>query len=333
MDIDNSKIIGHIVGISTYDKDNFMKLIKKSCIYKEIDIIDLNIITEKILNDEKMALLYNKYEELLDDKMKKIKIKDLEKKMNDYWKVKMIYYLRKYININTKKILLIGYISYFKNHKININLDIETKYLVKVNMNDNIKNIIEYNLDNNRDDIINSIFDLNYLDKEYLSKMRINVISIYKKLNYNLISLQNIIKSIELNYYNEKPKILYHCSTINHNKKILISSNDDDYYISTYTEDWLAIVSPYIDDNVTLNIQKGIKDKKKYVKLTKDNINDLNRTLYLYEILDTYNFVPYPSKNNIYKYISSKPIKINRMIEINNVIEHLNNLNIDIIKI
>ena len=335
MDIDILKVIGHIVGISTYEKDNFMKIWKKSSIYEEVEIIDLNIITEKILNDDKMGLLYNKYEELINNKNKNnnIKIKDLEKKMNEYWKVKMVYYLKKYINSVNKKILLIGYISYFKNHKININLNIETKYLVKVDINEHIKNIIEYNLDNNKDDIINSMFDLNYLNKDFLLKMRTNIISIYKKLNYNLISLNNIIKSIELNYHNDKPKILYHCSNINYKKKIILDNNIDDCYISSYTEDWIAIVSPYINDNTTLNIHKGLKNKKKYVNLSNNNIKDLNRTLYLYEIIDTSDFVPFPSKNNIYKYISSKQIKINRVIEINNIIEHLNKLNINIIKI
>ena len=335
MDIDTENIIGHIVGISTYDKINFIKLWEKSILYNEVYIIDLNIITEKILNDEKMGLLYNKYEELINNNIKNnnIKLKDLEKKMNEYWKVKMIYYLKKNINSINKKILLIGYISYFKNHKININLDIETKYLVKVNIDDNIKNIIEYNLDNNRDDIINCVFDLNYLNKDFLTKMRLNIISIYKKLNYNLITLNNIIKSIELNYFNDKPKILYYCSNINYNKKITLNNNNDEYYISLYTEDWISIVSPYIDEKITLNIQKGIKNKKKYVKLSNDNIKILNKKLYLYEIIDTNYCLPFPSKNNIYKYITSKQIKINRMIEINNIIEHLKKLNIDIIKI
>lgn len=334
MNIDTSKIIGHIVGISTHDKNNFINVWNKSKLSKESNIIDLNLITEKILNDEKMGLLYNKYDELQNNKLKSnnIKIKDLEKKMNDYWKVKMEYYLIKYLKNTEKNILLIGYISYFKNHKININLNIDTKYLVKVNIDDNIKKIIEYNLDNNKDDIINSNFDLNYLDKTFLSKTRLNIISIYKKLNYNLMTIGNIIKSIELNYFNDKPKILYYCSNILHDKKINLPISDIEYNISAYTEDWMALISPYIEDEI-IDVQKGLKGKKKYVKLSNENKNKLNKVFYLYEILDINNFIPFPSKNNTYKYIISKPVKFSRMIEIDNVIDKLKCLDVDIIKI
>jgi hypothetical protein len=131
----------------------------------------------------------------------------------------------------------------------------------------------------------------------------------------------------------QKPKILYHCSSVLHDKKIKLPINDNDYNISCYTEDWLSLVSPYIPDNNTLNIQKGLNKKRKYVKLTKEDIKILNNELYLYEITETNNFIPFPSKNNTYKYIISKDIKYNRLIEINDVIEQLKNLDIEIIKI
>lgn len=330
MNIDTINIIGHIVGISTYNHNNFLNLWNRSSISKKCIIIDLNKITEKIINDEKMNLLYIKYEDLLLKYNKtNIKVKDIEKKMNDYWKVKMEYYLIKYINKTNKLILLIGYLSYFKNHKININLNINTKYFIDIDINDNIKKIIEYNLDNNKNDIINSQFDLNYLNKEFLEKSRLNIISIYKKLHYNLMSVNNIIKSIELNYYNDKPNILYFCSDILFNKKII---NNNDNFITAYTEDWISLVSPKIE-NINLNIIKGINNKIKYVKLSNDNIKLLKNKYFLYEITNTSNFIPFPSKNNIYKYIICNTVNFNRIIEIDNIIDTLNKLNINMVKI
>ena len=41
--------------------------------------------------------------------------------------------------------------------------------------------------------------------------------------------------------------------------------------------------------------------------------------------------LPYPSKNNIYKYLTMKSIKINRTIAIKNIINQIKDLNISII--
>lgn len=65
--------------------------------------------------------------------------------------------------------------------------------------------------------------------------------------------------------------------------------------------------------------------------MTKEQMKQLDRSCYIYEIIDTENFLPCPSKINVYKYVTTKPIKINRKLEINNILQQLKKSNINII--
>lgn len=336
-EINKQNIIGHIGGLSAINKSEFYILWKKTNIHEKINIIDLDNITDKIINDKNMGLLFYKYENLTlnikDIKNNQEKIKDIEKKMNLYWKAKMEYYLIKNLKESKKPNLLIGSISYFKNHKINLNLHISTKYFIKVDFNEHVKNIITYNIDNNKNEIINSTFDLNFLDKNFLIKKRLNLMNIYKKLGYNILPLVSTVNSINIIYQVEIPDTFYFCSTIYYEKKIS-QINNNESYITVYAKEWLAITSPQIDKtNNILSLQKGIKKKKPFVKISNNDILKLKKKFYLYEISDVDIFVPLPSKNEIYKYITSKPIKYNRIIEIFNLFNEFEKLNINIVNI
>jgi hypothetical protein len=356
-EINTQIIIGHIAGLSEINKDNFINMIKNSVLGGKVNIIDLDKITNKITNDEQMGLLYNKYNELsneLSNDNKKVmeikiinsKMKEIEKKMNMYWKSKMEYNLMKQIKILSSKdkyILLVGYISFFKNHRIYLNLNLNMKFFIKVDSKQHTKEIITYNLDNFREEISNGNFDLNYLNPLFLTKKRTLIMNIYNKLNYINLSLDTIINVLEVNIQIDIPKILYFVSDIKYDKKIPINNliSNINNFNTFYNEEWLALTSPNIHNLNSLktinmnefNIIKGITKKKSYIKINNNIIKIFKNKFFLYEISNTEQFIAYPSKNNIYKYITSKPIKYNRVLEINNLYNQIIDIGIDIIKI
>ena len=352
-EINSENIIGHIVGLSEINKDKFLNLIKKSVLDGKVNILDLDKITNKIIIDKQMGLLYEKYNELNNDltninkkliKIKKInkKIKELEKKMNLYWKSKMEYHLTKQIKLlshKNKYILLVGYISYYKNHRIYLNLNINMKFFLNVDHSSHTKDIINYNIDNFKDDILNGTFDLNFLSPSFLIKKRNNIMNIYNKIGYINMNIETIINTIELNTQINIPDILYIVTDQKYDKKIPINniSNINNFLIA-YDEEWLALTSPHITNinnlnpDESFNIIKGLKKKKPFIKINNNIIKTLQNKYYLYEIDNTNNFIAYPSKKEIYKYITSKFIKINRVLEINNLYNQIQELEINIIK-
>jgi len=357
-EINTNIIIGHISGLSEINKDKFIDKIKNSVLGNKVNIIDLDKITNKITTDEQMGLLYNKFNELsielqnenkkvLEIKMINTKIKEIEKKMNIYWKSKMEYNLMKQIKIlssRDKYILLVGYISFFKNHRIYLNLNLNMKFFIKVDSKSHTKEIISYNLDNFREEISNGDFDLNYLNPLFLTKKRNMIMNIYNKLGYMNLPLDTIINILEVNIQIDIPKTLYFVCDLKYDKKIPLNNlitNNITNYITVYNEEWLALTSPNINNLNTLktinindfNIIKGITKKKSYIKITNDIIKIIKNKFYLYEITDTFQFIAYPSKNNIYKYITAKPIKFNRILELSNLYDQIIDIGIDIIKI
>jgi len=350
-EIDQNNIIAHIAGLTEESKNELYKLIKHSEISKLIDIIDADIITSKIIDDKNMGILFAKFEFYLEKSKDKMltqndnrtalnKSKQIEKKMFQYWKVKMEYYINKIISLAKKKILLIGYLSFFKNHKIYLNLNIIPKFFIKVNYITHAQSIIEYNIDNSKKNIIEGAFDLNYLDINFLIKKRVAIQNTYIKINYILMSLSQVINTIELNEQIKIPDILYYASFVKYEKKIPILSTP----INVYTKEWLALSSILITDpnlnkinqnneqliNET-NIEKGNNEQGFFIKINKEQSKKMSKGGFIYEITNTDNFMPYPTKKNIYKYFTAKPIKINRTLYVDNIIDQLKKLNVKII--
>ena len=321
-DINQNNILAHIVGLNDYNKSDFIQKMKLSKILNNIYIIDVDIITKNIVEETNMAILFKKFEHFKNNKLFTIKAKEIEKKIFQYWKVKMEYYINKLIK-NKMKVILIGYLSFFNNHRIYINLDIVPKFFLNVNYIDHTKMIIKYNIENYKDDIIDSKFDLNYLDSNFLIKKRMNIQSIYNKISYFLMSLNSIINCIELFYSIKIPDKLYFSSFNKYEKKIPILS----LYNICYTLEWLSLGSILNNNNENI-IKKEIKNNIKHIYLTKEQYNKMSSRCYLYEIENINNFIPYPNKNNIYKYISLKPLKIGKSIYIDNIINKLNDNNI-----
>jgi len=348
-EINQNSIIGHIGGLTEQSKLDLYKLIKKSKLFNSVDIIDVDILTTKIIDDNNMTTLFTKFEiyseksknqnlSQTENKLALNKAKQIEKKMFQYWKVRMEYYINKIILSSTKKILLIGYLSFFKNHKIYLNLNIVPKFFIKVNYINHAQSIIKYNIENLKNDIIDGTFDLNYLDINFLIKKRIQLQTIYTKIGYIIMNLNSVINTIELNTQISIPETLYYASFKKYEKKIPIISN----IINVYNKEWLALSSILNSDQYFVNknndeinsnlnnLEKGLNANGLFIKMTKEQTQKMSKPGYIYEIINTENFMPFPSKYNIYKYFTSKPIKINRVLYLDNVLIQLKHLNIKI---
>lgn len=308
------KIIGHIVGLPNNYKNKFLDDLKKFPVAKnnEISIIDLDDITMQIISDKNIILLYNKLDEL--NEKKKINkpkalgmininktIKDMEQKINEFWKTKIDNHILKEINKN-KNIICIGLSTYFKNHKIGIKIVTPNKLFIKLNLFENAKQIINNNLDTQREAIVNGIFDLNYLDINFLVRKREDLQNTYEKMSYQLKSYNDISKIIQLSMHNVVPSGLYFVDYKEFSKTEIKKKKN----IIGYTSEWLAIISILKD-----KIIKGYdKSKKPYIKEIEANILEkLYDPLYLYYTTDIDSFMPeITNSSEIYKYVSTRPI-------------------------
>ena len=318
-------IFAHIAGVNLESKE----LIKKSFSKKIFEIIDLDIITEKIINDKNMLYLYNrdecyknklKYQNLSKLNIKQINnvIKKIDQKMNLYWKANFDNAINNLISKIDKLIIVIGYNTYFKNHKIYVNINTNHKYIKKVNLIDHAKNVVSTNLKEYYEDIINGDFPLEYLNHQMIIKKRNNLVIQYQKMEYQLDTINNIINAIEIAYNTDIPNMLYFASKENFNKKIMLKQNK----IIAYEDQWIALISALSNNNIS----KGYSSSgQPYVKC---NPSILKIPIYLYLITDTKSFSPIPSKNKLYKYQSAKQITIDKKVLIDNIHEKLKELKI-----
>jgi uncharacterized ubiquitin-like protein YukD len=108
-----------------------------------------------------------------------------------------------------------------------------------------------------------------------------------------------------------------------------------------YDKEWLALTSVLAtsdnlnksnENTTSTTIEKGIKNEKTYIKISNEQAKLLSseKKAYIYEITQTDIFLPYPTKKTIYKYFTVRPIKINRVLEIPNVLEQIKKLKIKV---
>ena len=114
-EINQNNIIAHVAGLTENTKTDFFNLLKKSQFSKHIEIVDVDVITTKIIEDDIMEKLFAKFEyysersksqylTLAENRAASAKVKQLEKKMFQYWKVRMEYYINKLACTNKKKL-------------------------------------------------------------------------------------------------------------------------------------------------------------------------------------------------------------------------------------
>lgn len=329
-------IFTHIAGLSEPLK---LKLIN-SFFDSNYTFLDLDKLTEKILNDKNMNLLIQKYEYYceksksqgvtkLQAKQYVVKSKDIERKMSFYWKNKMNFYILDTINSTSpnKKIILLGYCNFFKNIRIFINIQTNTKIFYSIASDpDFIKDIVRTNLDNSRESIINGTYNLDMINPCILTKKREITSGLYVKNGYIMKTWDQIIKLLSLSLQNYSiPPVLYFASKTDYNKKISLGK------IIAYSDDWIAIVAGFKTKSLVKGYESDDPDKPFVQEVEKGGLNSLNDSLYLYAITNTISFTPVITKNYIYKYETNKPVQIHEKIQIPNVGQKLKQIGIKLI--
>jgi len=326
------RIIAHIVGFPNSTKEQFIKDFKKFPHNKNISIIDLDDITMQIVSEKNIIILYNKLDEIEDEKKKNRKnakslnrtTKEIEQKINEFWKTKIDNHLMKEIN-KGKEIICIGMSTYFKNHKIGIKIVTPNKIFIKFNLFENARQIIAENLDKHRNDIIQGTFDLNYLDVNFLVRRREDLQFNYEKMGYQLKSYNDICKIVQLSIQNVVPDGLFFVDYKNYTKTELKKKNS----IVAYTTDWMAIISVLKE-----TVSKGFKNKKPYIVENQKNAIQklINDTFYIYYTSDVQSFMPEITNSaQIYKYISTRPITNFTCLKLDNPYEKLMKMKINIV--
>jgi len=326
------RIIAHIVGFPNFIKEQFIQDFKKFPNNKNISIVDLDDITMQIVSEKNIIQLYSKLDEIEENKKNNRKLaksmtrtgKEIEKKINEFWKTKIDNHLLKEIN-KCKQIICIGLSTYFKNHKIGIKIVTPNKIFIKFNLFENARNIITENLDKHRNDIIQGTFDLNYLDVNFLVRRREDLQFNYEKMGYQLKSYTDICKIVQLSIQNVAPDGLFFVDYKNYTKQELKKKIS----IAAYTTDWMAIIS--VLKNL---VSKGFKNKKPYiVENQKNAIEKLkNDTFYIYYTSDVGSFMPeITNSSQIYKYVSTRPITNFTSLKLDNPYEKLIKMKINII--
>ena len=329
----NNRVLAHISGLSLIHKDEFKNLWKNVYMNHKIKIIDLDKIMNIVMNDTSILSLQNEIDRQ-EEPLKNNKLiynQQKEKEMSILWKKLMEEKINENVQYSKKDVVLIGSIIHPKNKKLFINLtNINYKFFIKVNYDIHSSKIIEFNLDKNRNDIINGNFDISFIDKQALIKKRMSMLYFYKKLYYSIIPLNLCVNSISiLNHHFEFKQALYLCSNIKYEKKIIPDITNETNLIF-YTQEIYSLISPIIS-NCNFKTKKKIIKNNISIEISKEHLNNLNNKFYFYETLEINQCIPIATKNEIYKFISNKPIKINKFLIIDNLYEKLKELNIKII--
>ena len=203
----DNKFVCHIVGLNLEDKKSLEDLIlqgKKNNNIKQslnkYNIIDLDKLNDKILEDKEMNKMFKQYSKL--KKNKNDKNKDVDKKMTKYWEDNLIIQVYNLIPAK-KKSILIGKNHHYRILSKKINFSVSNKFILDNNIEKEVKNKIKQILENRKYDIINGTFPVLYLDYNYLLKKRKNFEESYLKCGYIKMKLNDIIKILNQHSQNK----------------------------------------------------------------------------------------------------------------------------------
>lgn len=294
------KEIIHIVGLNNEFKNDFISKIKS--IDPNYNIIDIDDLTQKITNDNKLAKLYDDFEKNKSDKNKS---KQISSDINNEWARDIQSKLNKLLSSNDKNTIVLGLTTSVINTgipKIYINIPTNYKFIIEIDLIENAKQIIKNNLKEYKNQIINGKFPLEYLNLDFLIKRREQLNSIYTKNLYIPKKIDDIIK-----FFKEHIPSLEGKRTINNKQLYYASDKEFVKYISTKN------LSLYNDDiKAILQIFKLVSFQydpvKKILKeLSKDGLKELQKDCFVYEITDL-NDIFFDGEN----FKNNKKIKINK---------------------
>ena len=313
--MENNNFFCHIIGINQVDKK---KLYEFSFI-KEFHIIDLDLINKDIFNNIDLKKMFKQFTHFKSKKNEKYK--EIEKKMNNFWKKSIKNFIEN-SHISKKKNIIIGNNSHYRNITKKIEIQTNNKFVISTTNND-IKNIIKYNLENNTNEIINGTYSLNNLNFDYIKKTRNKIKKNYVSNGYNLYNFEQIVKILNL-MSKKKKKIPGLFMSLNEpyniSTKIYPSKNKK---LLAYKEPVHALLSSFNWNNDEL--QKIYKGKTiKIIEKIPNSLDKLKEKRFLYYV-DSDTFIPHEKGNNM-KFFSQVPVMILDKDKIQNVYKKLNEL-------
>jgi len=269
-------ILCHIVGINNKIKKSFLDEIKN--IQHNINIIDIDEISKKVLHEKQYNIIYDEY------LSSENKIQNLSK-LSAYWKNRISNEIEKLINGEYN--ILIGMITFYLDLRVKVNLTVEiiNKFFINSNTETHIKNLIEHNLEIYKKDIINGQFPLKYLDYEFLKSQREHVREVYMTRDYKLKSYDEILQFIKnkITLQNSGLKDpVYFASFKRYEGKIDFISNT----IVGYSDKWLSLISLFPRSKFKRGITFKNNQMRPFIEETGPlNMSELNKCCYLYEMI------------------------------------------------
>ena len=264
----------------------------------------------------------------LESKKLLTKSRELNNKINAYWKSRMEFYINEIVNeeLGDKMIVLLGYSNFYRNMRTFIKLETTVKIFIDIDDNEYTKEIITTNIDQYKDDIVNGNFNLDLINPAFLIKRRQTVTNLYNKRGYDLKKFDEsvIFMGNSLQNY-DIPPLLYYASKQKYKNHIPIKD------LVAYNDEWISIVSSFKNNKLA----KGYIDEnynKPYVQeLAKNNLKKLKTKIYIYVVSNTQLFVPIFTKNYLYKYKTTQHAQIHKVYDYDSAYERLRSLNIELI--
>ena len=194
MKITDNLVLCHIVGMNPEIKNKFINKFEP---IKQIVIIDLDFISDKILNSRKIKDLYNDYERIKHKKNKKSK--ESEQELTRLWVDQMKDKLEEnIIQYEDKEIIIIGQNHHHKYSGKRIKIPTENNYIIKNNTCLDVESVIRFNLDTYKNQIIKGIFPVKYIDFKFLKQKKEKFSTIYIKRKYEEIGIKELYKSLNI---------------------------------------------------------------------------------------------------------------------------------------
>lgn len=288
-------VIGHIIGIDEIHKKKLIKQLPKNII-----IIDLDIIQQKIYNDKdvvKQKMIWNgltrdikiqqKQKRLIgskrvttnniDKRIKNLMVKrnTVRQKIHTVWKNKMSNEIEKQM-VSDKNILVMGFNIFPRDYRVKINLPINTisinngmnnysnKILYNTKPGNYASNQIKYYINAYRDKIIRGKFNLSLLDPHYLSTRYEKFFDFYHKQGYSPVDSDDLVPVIKnLNKQQEsldRIKEVYIATLFKSGDKIPVNSKTPIEGFLT-RDDAIANIKTKIKKNIPIYIYKANPDQ------------------------------------------------------------------------
>lgn len=307
-------ILFHLIILNPNSKEKIKNFIKQ-----KYDIIDLDELTENILNKDTFQKNYKKY---LNFKEKKNdNFKEVDKKLTSIWETGIKEAIEQNLP-EKKKVVAIGFCHHYRllSKKIEFNTN---KFFLDEDIKKTSKDIVKKNLDDNYEKIIAGAYLLENINYNYIKKKLKIIKESYLKSNYILKTEDEIYKIVNL-------------STQKINSNGLWISLKDDYKVNSLIHPTKNYLYSYLDPVYSLlssikfakDLEKTYNNNRVHLKINNYEKckKKLNTKRYLY-LIEKKGFIPFEKGKNI-KFFSQSPARILDKEEITNVYQKFKEINI-----